>query len=90
MTANKKLKLYLVSQSVNLGYATYDAIIVVAYNSSAAKKINPEDLIYVKGDTKWGDYGWAENPSQCQARCIGTASLSMKNNTVVLASFNAG
>ena len=84
------LKLYLVSQSINSGYATHDSIVVAAYTAGAAKKIDPSGLIYGKGSTQWGEHTWAEKPSQCTAEHIGTASPKMKNNSVVLASFHAG
>ena len=36
------MKLYLLTQSTNLGYDTYDSLIVCAENKEEAKKIRPD------------------------------------------------
>lgn len=74
-----KLKLYLLSQTVNHNYDTYDYCIVCAESMKEAKNIVPGG--------NW-DY-WAFNSKNVSAKLIGIANKNIAKG-VVLASFNAG
>lgn len=76
------MNLYLLTQDVNVGYDTYDSVIVCAESEEEAVKIPPD------GEYRWDDT-WAENPSLVKCRKIGVADESIEKG-VVLASFNAG
>lgn len=97
--------LWLISQSENNGYDTYDSAVVVAPTEEAAKRIHPSE--YGKG---WSDetgswYGERDGgerypfdnsfpcwsvPSRVEARRLGVADTELTPGTVVCASFNAG
>lgn len=95
------LKLYLIYQSQNVGYDTYDSAVVVAENEDEARDIHPSDSVKNYSDTKdlpydstgrW-DYmfgSWAKSPEYVTAEYIGEASPHLKKGTVVCSSFNAG
>ena len=80
------MKIYLLQQTENSGYDTYDSIVVIANDELDAKSIHP-----LGGHIK--DYdsylGWAENIDDITATEIGIASEDKKRG-VVLTSFNAG
>ncbi len=90
------MKLYVISQSVNNNYDTYDSAIVVAHNEEEAKTIHPtswdkELHIYPNGD--WNRqyfHPWCKTPDQVTTEYIGEASSSYTEPAVILASFNAG
>ena len=87
------MNIYLISQTVNRNYDTYDSAIVCAKNEDDAKLIhpdsgrtwNPEACCW--GPYKW-DYTWT-SPKEVSDMYIGMAKPGMTEG-VVLASFNAG
>lgn len=80
-------KLYLISQTVNKGYDTYDSAIVVADNEDEAKLITPGS----DGFEPLGSYGtWADKPENVNASYVGEADERFKNGNVIISSFNAG
>ena len=82
------MKLYLISQSENTGYDTYDSAIVAALNETTAKGIHPSgEQSYWDDNHGWA--GWASRPEMVQAKYIGEAAPWIKQG-VVLASYNAG
>lgn len=76
------MKLYLLSQTENEGYNTYDSAVVVAEDEVSAKEIVP-------GGYGWSDkYSpWATSPSRVTAKYIGEAAEGVHG--VICASFNA-
>lgn len=80
---NKVLKLWLINQSVNNGYDTFDSAVVAAYTEDEARQINP--------DGSWGELwsGWCKTPEQVTVEYLGIATQSMEPG-IVLSSFNAG
>lgn len=70
---------YLISQTVNQRYDTYDSAIVAATDEETAKGIHPGS-----GCT----WTWCE-PHQVKVKLIGSAAPGVDAG-VVLASFNAG
>lgn len=81
------MKLYLLSQSQNMGHDTYDSMVVAAKNEDDAKTILPDSP-----HSTWGgswSYGWAKSPEHVSAKLIGTAIKGTERG-VICASFNAG
>ncbi len=76
--------LYLLTQSNNGGYDTYDSCVVVALTIEDARKVNP-DGAWGKGWT-----AWASKPEQVEVEYIGKAAGALDAGTVICASFNAG
>ena len=91
------MKLWLISQTQNDDYDTYDAAVVTAESEEEAAKIIPGG-----GLCKWNDEGkmanaygspylygsWAHDLSEVKVEYLGEAVDSVA--TIVLASFNAG
>ena len=81
------MNLYLVEQSDNGNYDTFDSIVVVAGDEESAKDFGPY------GPVNWGDVDpyttWAKSRDSVTAYLVGTAT-SGKEGDVILASFNAG
>lgn len=79
------LKLYLISQSENNGYETYDSAVVAAYSEDEARMYNPD----VGG---WKDNrftAWCYSPEQVRVIYLGVAASYVEPGEV-LSSFNAG
>lgn len=74
------MKLYLISQTANLEYDTYDAAVVAAPDEEIARKIKPSDS---------EDYPEWTTPDNVRVQLIGTA-LKGTQQGVILASFRAG
>ena len=77
------MKLWLISQTVVEGYATYDSAVVAAMTEEEARHTHPSDQ-----DHRWG-YDWAKFPDQVTTKLIGTAVKGTEAG-VICASFNAG
>ena len=83
------MKLYLISQSVNNDYDTYDSAVVAAPDAETARLMNPRGRDF--GDVEWGNkYNeWALTPEQVEVELIGEAREG-ETQRVICASFNAG
>lgn len=81
----KRMKLYLLSQSVNTGYETYDSMVVAAPNEATAQRMAP----YWPEDFKRAKLSWAERPEEVTVELIGTAKPGTEQS-VICSSFNAG
>ena len=86
------MNIYLVGQSVNEGYDTYDNFVVVCENENDAAFTRPD---YCDGDEQWdGKIKTTFLETWCDAKdvivkLIGTTDLFDKKQ-VICASFNAG
>ena len=89
------MNLYLLSQNVNRGYDTFDSCVVVAKNSDEAVLIHPTGDTFDQFDPNTSitafsfSSDWA-NPEYVDCELIGKAKSSLKVNSVICASFNAG
>lgn len=96
------MNLYLLSQSVNNHYDTFDSMVVAAPDPETAAKIYPyEDNKWQEDKNQWGSYhgdkyypisrydGWVNHWSEVTVKLIGVAAEGTAQG-VVLASFNAG
>lgn len=79
--------LYLISQTINNGYDTYDSAVVSADSYEDAQKMRPD------GRTEPYDirnnYGWT-TPEHVSVELIGTAADFIVPGAVICASFHAG
>ena len=82
------MKLWLISQTANDDYDTYDGAVVAAETEDAARHTHPSD-----GPGWSGEPGesptWAYGPSQVTVTLIGEAVPGTEPG-VICASFNAG
>lgn len=89
------MNLYLLTQTENDGYDTYDSCVVAAESPEEAVLINPRGEVYrsardgqkASGWVK-GRGSWCASPEQVTVKLIGTAAEGVRG--VVIASFNAG
>ena len=91
------MNLYLLSQNDEQGYDTYDSCVVVAKSPAQACKIDPGGDNYDNRDNErnswnpsWFSRAWTKDPKKVKVTLIGKAASGMKENSVVIASFNAG
>ena len=81
------MKLWLISQSENDGYDTFDSAVVAAETAGEAKAMHP----YERAWPDWRDQPypcWANDPSSVRAAEIGMAANGVSG--VICSSFNAG
>jgi hypothetical protein len=87
------MKLFLISQSENTGYDTYDSVVVVATNIEEARRIHPDswsDVVFDPDRDKWMQpqwgtnelkvyqgYSWASHPSHVRVEYLGEAAESV-------------
>lgn len=83
----KSLNLYLISQSVNCEYDTYDSAVVCAETEEKARLVNPDGSDDWDGKKESGYGDWCD-ARDVKVTLIGTAMPNIKG--VVCASFNAG
>jgi hypothetical protein len=79
MTEASVMKLWVISQSVNQDYDTYDAAVVAAETEEAARNTSPSE---------YSHDSWCA-PEHIKVDYIGTAKPGTEAG-VILASFNAG
>ncbi len=82
-----KLKLYLLSQSENNDYDTYDSCVVCSENEDDAKTIRPDGYVFLEND--WRGGCWANHLSAISCEEIGIAKKGLTRG-VICASFNNG
>ena len=80
------MNLYLIKQTINNGYDTYDSAIVAAHTEAFAKLIHPNTCKILCSE---GGDEWCENPEDVIVEYLGKAAEGVEYG-VVLASFNAG
>ncbi len=82
------MKLYLVSQSENNDYDTYDSFVACAPDEETARNMDPCG----GGPMNWGKgrySSWCSSSSSVKVELIGEANPDVKQG-VVCSSFNAG
>jgi len=96
------MNLYLLTQSENDDYDTYDSCVVAAESEETAKTIHPSNnYCFIDGKLYWKNSdgsvelqetnrsGWPSTPDNVIVRLIGIA-IEGTAQCVILASFNAG
>ena len=83
------MKLYLISQTENIDYDTYDSAVVCAPDEDTARHIHPDGVELVRGE--WDDpyRSWCRSPKSVTVEYIGEAADGVEVG-VVCAGFNAG
>jgi hypothetical protein len=83
------MNLYLLTQNNNNGWDTYDSCVVVANSEEEARLIHPNGDIWNGHKYPSRSRSWANTPDSVMVELIGNA-INLKENTVVISSFNAG
>lgn len=78
------MNLYLIQQTVNQNYDTYDSAVVVAESAEEARNMHPAGYCHDQENMRT----WAR-PEDVSVKCIGTAAAGVEAGPVC-ASFNAG
>ena len=80
------MNLYLLTQTEETGYDTYDSVVVAAKSEDEARKIHPSEWV-----VDWDDFGgvWCKEPESVIVKLIGKAVKGTQSG-VILSSFNAG
>jgi hypothetical protein len=79
------MKLWIISQTVNRGYDTYDSAVVAAETEEEARDILPYGDNW---DEARGCGGWASKPSEVNVEYLGVTDRDISG--IILSSFNAG
>lgn len=84
-----ELKLYLLEQSVNQEYDTYDSIVVIAENEDKARMISPHGIFL--NSEEYRSWGWVSlrDADKIKITYLGDAKPG-STESVVITSFNAG
>jgi hypothetical protein len=90
------VNIYLVEQIENLGYDTYDSMVVVADSASTARTMHPDEIWpgdNIPGATREAAWKrvhstWASSPINVTVTHLGVADDPTER--IILASFNAG
>lgn len=85
------MNLYLISQSENNDYDTYDSLVVAANSKNEARNIHPHTMYDGSEVVNWEDEWspWASSPDKVEVKLIGKA-VKGTSKGIILASFNAG
>jgi hypothetical protein len=81
------MKLYLLKQTDNNGWDTYDSCLVCAENEADARTIKPEGDVFEENNQTWSDWAFSKDSITCEE--IGDANEKQERG-VVISSFNAG
>jgi len=79
------MNLYLIQQTQNNGYDTYDSAVVAAPDAQTAVQMDPASGEPMEWATRW--QAWANAPEQVLCRFLGATT---EPQGVVCASYNAG
>ena len=84
-TEGFEMNLYLISQTQNENYDTFDALIVCAENEEDARNITPDADNYFSSKHS----NWCDSPDEVTVEYLGIASSKITKE-IILGSFNAG
>ena len=80
------MNIYLIWQNENIGYDTYDSVVVAAENEESAKLIHPNEI----SEKPWGSRSWCNHPDHVKVELVGKYEGTKTEPHVILSSFNAG
>lgn len=87
------MNLYLISQTENNDWDTFDSAVVAAESEEIARQINPssyaESVLMTPGDWRKSYSSWASSPEWVTVKFLGVA-IEGTSQGVICASFNAG
>jgi len=81
------MKLFLISQTINQSYDSFDSAVVVADSKETAKNMHPGGGFVTQTDNSCS---WCCSPEDVTVTYLGEAADSYQEPEVVCASFNAG
>ena len=79
------MNLYLISQTENCDWDTYDSAVVAAPSEEAAKTMHPNGEVVSETNYR----GWVKSPESVSCQLIGVA-IDGTPQKVICSSFNAG
>lgn len=83
--------LYLISQTENDDYDTYDSAVVLAPDADVARHIHPRKGLIKAEEFNYRFSPWCYHPDKVTVQLLGTSiELPNPEPQVILASFNAG
>jgi hypothetical protein len=83
------MKLFLIEQSKNTDYDTYDSAVVIANDEKEAKDMHPQDGLALNANSDiWRNSKWCLLPSDVSVTYLGESIESAKR--IVCASYKAG
>lgn len=82
------MNLYLISQTQQQDYDTYDCAVVCAEAEDEARSIHPASQFREVDCRKWRDYGWCKSPDMVTVKLLGVADKDIDRG-VLCSSFNA-
>jgi hypothetical protein len=80
------MKLWLISQNENTGYATFNSAVVAAESAKEARRINPRTGGPLDENSA---HDWVTDPNFVSCQCLGTAANDIKKNQIILTRLNA-
>ena len=85
------MKLWLITQTVNTGFETFEGAVVAAQTEEEARRTHPNDD-YIAG--QWigcdpNDESWAELPEQVTVRYLGKATSDVVAGVILSSYWNA-
>ena len=87
------MTLFVITQSQNKSYDTYDSAVVAAEDYDSARKIHPDSALYpgVDDSVHWLRTfpTWASSPHHVEAKYLGEAAKGIESG-VICADFRAG
>ena len=87
--SKENMKIYLLEQSLNQNWDTYDSIVVIAESEDKARLINPYNDNWEREDYNYKSWVSKSDTDKIKVTELGVANKDEKPR-VVLASFNAG
>lgn len=89
------MNIYKIYQTANGDYDTFDSAVVVAENEQAARSLYPGYCCSPQAGVphiplQRAESDWVNDPNLVSVELIGVADASFQEETVILASFNAG
>ena len=84
------MKLWLISQTENMDYDTYDSAVVTAETEAIARCMSPApwDEGKVMTQEQWEERGWCSSSARVSVKYLGAAEGLPQS--VICASYNAG
>lgn len=84
------MKLWLISQTVNNDYDTFDSAVMAAETEEEARTMVPSHFGFEEwGTDRYYQSGWVSNTEEVKVQYIGDAAEGTKKSQII-ASFNAG
>jgi len=89
INTKKRMKLYRISQTENIGYDSYDSAVVLAKNFIDAKNTNPRTGQQMRMRDWVDNYYWCSKLEDVKVEYLGEAKYEQED-PIIVASFNAG